>query len=167
MERVHGWCEEFGTIARELKIEKPAGFNLLSLSQDGKIIGLDGHPMPNGHVDAFWKGGLLPFPDNCLSVTLSPIEEIRELSQRYHNVQDAFLQAMILSPGVKDTMAALGAKDRDLSDLEAVKCMRRGAANIAGWFRDDCHRKMLTCFLPPTASMPDAVYSPNEIYKLK
>lgn len=164
VQKTHEWCEEFGTVAKELKMEKPMGINVVSLSQDGKTIGLDGQELPKGHLDPYWKGGLLPFPVNCMSVVPLPLDEIKAMAGQYREIQDGFLQAMFLSPGVKEALAAIGMTGASVSDLKAVRCMRKGAATITAWLGDDCHKKMLTCYLPPTASMPDAVYMPEKIY---
>lgn len=165
--QVHVWCNEFESIARELRMEKPGKLGLLSLSEDGKIIGLNGRPLERGHVDADCEDGLLPFPDCCMSVKPLPMETLAKMSKEYSDFQDGMLQAMVLSPGIAEALAALVRKDVIVSDLHAVKCMRRGVENIASWLKDDSHTKMQTCYLPATASMPEAIYSPDEIYKVK
>lgn len=161
------WCKEFESFASELRMAKPEGMGLLSLSEDGKIIGLDGHPLEKGHVDADCVEGLLPFPDYCLAVKPLPMETLVTKSQEYSSIQDGMLQAMVLNPVIADALAALGQKEVMASELYAVKCMRQGVENIAAWLRDDSHINKRTCYLPATASMPDAVYTPNEIYKVK
>lgn len=140
---------------------------MLSLSQDGSVIGLDGQPLPLGHVDADWKGGLLPFPDYCMAVVPQPVDKVEEMLKQRREYEDSLLREMVVSPGVKEALAEMGVQEGAYAELCAVKCMRRGADTIAAWFRDDCHKKMLTCYLPATASMPEAVYSPDEIYRVK
>ena len=95
------------------------------------------------------------------------MDKLEEMSKQYRDIQDGMLQAMILSPEVKEALAALGHKGEVASELHAVKCMQRGVHNISEWLKEDSHIKMLTFYLPATASMPDAVYSPDEIYKSK
>jgi hypothetical protein len=167
VEQIHTWCEEFKPIATELRMEKPKKLSLLSLSEEGKIIGLDGHPLEKGHVDAECEEGLLPFPEYCMSVQPQPMDSLREMSKQYTDIQDGMLQAMVLSPGIAETLAAMLKTEVTVSELYAVKGMRKGVENIASWLKDDSHTKMQTCFLPATASMPDAIYSPHEIYKVK
>ena len=167
VEQVHAWCKEFESIARELRMVKPGKVELLLLSEDGKIIGLDGQALDKGHVDADSVEGLLPFPDYCMSVQPVAMDKLEEMSKQYRDIQDGMLQAMILSPEVKEALAISGHKGEVASELHAVKCMQRGVQNISEWLKEDSHVKMLTCYLPATASMPDAVYSPDEIYKSK
>lgn len=146
---------------------KPGKLDLLTLSPEGKIIGLDGQPLDKGHVDADRVDGLLPFPDYCMLVQPLGMDRLREMSEQYYGIQDGMLQAMILSPEVKEILATLGHTGEVASELYAVKFMHRGVRNISDWLKEDSHVKRLTCYLPATASMPDAVYSPEEIYKSK
>lgn len=167
MECANDWCKELAPIGKELKVVKPGSTNVVQLSKDGKIIGWDGNPLDNGHVDAEWKGGLLPFPDYCLTVTPLPMEALeKEVTQRLE-YEDRLISEMVGVQLVQDALAGLGFKSGDGSVLYIIKLMRQGNDNISSWFRADSHKKMLTCHLPSTASMPDAVYSPEQIYKLQ
>jgi hypothetical protein len=167
VECANDWCKELAPIGKELKVVKPGSTNVVQLSKEGKIIGWDGNPLDNGHVDADWKGGLLPFPDYCLTVTPLPMETIvKEVKQRLE-YEDRLIREMVEFQLVQDALAGLGFKSGDGSVLHIIKLMRQGEDNISAWFRADSHKKMLTCHLPSTASMPDAVYSPEQIYKLQ
>ncbi len=166
LREVHGWCAEFAPI-KGLTIDKPDVPNILTLSQNGKVLGLDGQPLVNGHVDANWKGGLLPFPDNCMSIVPLKMEELITMAEQRRCYEEGLLREMIQSPEIKAALSDQGVTHDDVFQLHTVKLMRKGAETVAAWFRDDCHVKMLTRYLPATASMPDAIYSPSEIYKDK
>jgi hypothetical protein len=167
--QVNSWCGEFVSISKELKLEKPSGVTVLTLSEGGKVIGLDGQPLANGHVDASWKGGLLPFPEYCLAVLPVPMDRLEEMLMQRRAYEDTMIQDMLQTPCVKEALAAHGqAGGGDgYSHLCVFKLVKQGVNNIAAWFRDDSHKKMLTCYLPSTASMQEAVYSPDQIYKAK
>ena len=89
------------------------------------------------------------------------------MAKQRREYEDGLIQEMLQSPRVKETLAELGFVESTDGEPHAIKCMRQGAANIAAWFENDSHEKRLTLNLPATASMPDAFYSPDEIYKAK
>ena len=143
----------------------PTGTNVVSLSKDGKIIGWDGQPLANGHVDADWKGGLLPFPDYCLTVSPPPMATLEADVQRRLEYEDRMVREMVEVQCVQEALSRLGLKISEDNPFHVIRLARKGSDTVAAWFRGDSHKKMLTCHLPSTASMPEAFYSPEQIYK--
>ena len=147
-------------IGASLVIEPVSGVNVLTLSKEGKVIGRDGHPLSNGYLDDGWVDGLIPFPENCLSVVPMPLDEIRLYVTARLEEDQKLIDEMLETPIIKEKLAEVGID----GEPAAIKVMRIGKTNIETWLRNDSHVKMATNFLPPTASLLTAVYSPEKIY---
>jgi hypothetical protein len=156
------WIKEFlEPIGSELGFESVGGgVNVLSLSKDGRVIGMNGQPLPNGYLDEEWTDGLIPFPEFCLSVNPLPLAELRQNVAARLEVEQMLIDEMLGTPIVADKLGAAGSG----GELAAIRSMRRGKGKIEAILRDDSHVKMATNFLSPTASLRTAVYSPDVIY---
>jgi hypothetical protein len=164
---VNGWIKEFlEPIGTSFGVPLPTGLNVLPLSKDGRLVGLDGHPLANGHLDEGCKQGLLSFPESCLSAPLTPLDELRASVQARLALDQRMIDGMLEDPAVKAKLAEAG-WGADAGEPIAIKCMHRGRARVAECFAGDCHLKMATCILPPTASMLKAVYSPDKLYRAR
>jgi hypothetical protein len=164
---VNGWIKEFlEPLGATFNVSPPTGLNVLTLSKDGRAVGLDGQPLSNGHLDEGWKDGLIPFPDSCLALPLVPLDELRESVCARLQLEQRMIDEMVEDPAVKTKLAEIG-WGADAGELIAIKCMRRGKVHVAECFSGDCHQKMATGILPPTASMLKAVYSPDKLYREK
>ena len=162
---VNDWCKELLPFGNKLGVVKPGGTNIVPLSKNGEILGLDGNALTNGHVNAEWKGGLLPFSDYCLTVSPPPIETVEAMVKERLEYEEKLINDMVGVPYVQDVMRKLGYSGGDGSQLHVIKLAKQGIENITAWFDADSHERMLTNHLPSTASMPDAVYAPDQIYK--
>ena len=153
------WIKEFlEPIGSELGFESVGGgVNVLSLSKDGRVIGMNGQPLPNGYLDEEWTDGLIPFPEFCLSVNPLPLAELRQNVAARLEVEQTLIDEMLRTPVIAEKLEMGGG-------LAAIRCMRMGKGKIEAMLRDDSHVKMATNFLSPTASLRTAVYSPDVIY---
>ena len=155
------WIKEcLEPIGASFGIESVSGVNVLSLSKEGRVIGRNGQPLPNGFLDEEWVDGLIPFPEFCLSVVPRPLVELRQNVAARLEAEQTLIDEMLGAPVVMEKLSEAGSD----GEPAALKCMRRGRINIEAWLRDDSHVKMTTNFLSPTASLPTAVYSPENIY---
>ncbi len=145
------WSKEFKDLCDASGA--PPDVRVLVLSADGKITGVDGAPMSLGHFDDAYTKGILPFPAAGINVKPLPLEELRLNRDARCRMDDDLVNDMLAKLGLGDT------------DSPAIKAWRNGQVNISGVFAKDSYKKKLTCYLPSTASMPEAVYSPDVIYQ--
>ena len=145
------WCKEFNAHFNA-SFPFPEDVRIHTLSMDGEVIGVDGRPLKRGHVDDEWREGLLPFPGCCLTVAPLPIETLKRDCDARNALDDLMIDKMLEELGLS-------------RECNAIELMENGNANVKSLFARDSHRKMLTQKLPPTASMRNAIYNPQEIYK--
>ncbi len=129
---------------------------VLVLSDEGKITGMDGTPISKGHVDDDYTSdveGILPFPSQCLAVTPLPLAELKRNKESRSSLDSDLIKDMLSKVGLS------------ASEPSTMVFWRNAQANVNGYFAGDSFKKRWTCFFPPTASMPDAVYSPEVIYQ--
>jgi hypothetical protein len=170
--RVKEWCKEFKPVSEASRGDaRNAGTipsaNVLTLSHDGSVIGLDGRPLKMGHVDAEWRAGILPFPSSCLLIQPLPLDELRSRVAARRQRERAAIDAMLSDAGVKESLGKMSKSSSKDSKPYAIKLMEYGFVSVNAMFAGDSHKKMTTCFLPATASMPQAIYSPDKIYRAK
>ncbi len=169
MGRAKEWCKEFSEASRGDARNASAipSANVLTLSHDGGVIGLDGRPLKMGHVDAEWRAGLLPFPSSCLLLQPLPLEELQSRVAARRQREGAAIDAMLSDANVKESLGKMSKSASKDSKPAAIRLMEYGFVNMDAVFAGDSHKKMATCFLPATASMPQAIYAPDKIYSAK
>ncbi len=126
---------------------------LIALDKNGRMKGPDGMSLPFGHFDPSALRGLLPFDIELTKMSPIPFEEAQAIVERQIKKEDACIGDMLADCGIVP------------ADCPALQCMLNARRRVAWILRNDTHLKMLTAILPPTASMPEAVFSPKELYK--
>jgi hypothetical protein len=161
---LHGLCNEhFSALGRipgtKYKLSFPTNCKLLTLNQDGKLIGPNGQPTPGGHFslpEATLSDGdsrpPLPFPEACCDIH-PDVSSLQQLAEDRVRKEDERLKEMLTT--------IFGNAD----DPSMIAAMRRGRSNVLRRLRDDSHLARLTAVLPPTASMPSAAYAPEQLFK--
>ena len=138
----------------------PNNCKLLTVNSEGQLIGRDGQPTPGGHLalpEASLSDGdsrpPFPFPEACCQ--LCPNEaELQRLTDDRRAKEERRLQDMLQS------------LFNSADDTKTVSVMRTGKHNALRRLREDSHQARLTVVFPPTASMPGAVYAPEQLFKV-
>jgi len=126
---------------------------LIPLDKSGRMKGPDERPLAWGHFDPSALRGLLPFDAELTGLKLTPPDEASATVDAQMRKEAALIDAMLAACGIKP------------EDCRAYQCMLNARQRVAWIFKHDSHLKMLTSILPPTASMTDAVFTPEELYK--
>ena len=131
----------------------PKPVKLVTLDKNGYMKGVDLMPLTRGHFDPSAPKGLLPFDQEMADFKLRPAEDIQAAVQKQLAKEAGQTTAMLLALNIKH------------EDSPAVQCMLNARRRVAWIYQNDSHLETLTKDLPPTASMPEAAFSPAEIYK--
>ena len=150
LHRVYDLAVAFKPLGDEARCDFPDNCKPLKIDDDGYGLGLDGRPSSLGHLQYSLAGKAvppIPFPPACAGLDPLPPDAIATLAGQ----RMALEEARVLSLS-KDEPRAIGA-------------LRRGASNVRAMLSEDSHLKNLTHALPPTASMPEAVFDPEVVFK--
>ena len=94
----------------------------------------------------------LPFPDIYSSLQTDE-KLLGELVAARLDKENALIRDMLMS--------LFGSED----DTNTITVMLRGRRNALRRMQEDSHQAKLTSILPPTASMPSALYAPEQLFK--
>ena len=137
------------------RIPMPLNCKLLQLDPGGKLIGPDGQPSLLGHFNIHVAEGeprpALPFPEECCA--LQPDQALPLLARHRLEKEESRIAELV------------GAHfDGDESQALTITRMRQGYKNALEWMANDSHEARATACLPPTASMPEALYCPERVF---
>ena len=157
LERVYALALAFKPLGDEARIDFPANCKLATLDDSGRMLGLDGRPSPLGHLEFSLAGKavpLIPFPDTCRQLQPLPPDQLSTLV----SVRICHEETLI------EEMLAMCFPSGSSGEPKALQAMRLGRSNMLVRMMDDSHLFQRTYVLPPTASLPDAVYDPEAVF---
>ena len=131
----------------------PKPVKLIPLDKNGYMKGIDLTPLTRGHFDQSAMKGILPFDVEMSEYRLQSPEDMQAAIDRQLDKETRQIAVMLEAVKIRP------------EESPAVQCMLNARRRVGWIHQNDSHIKMLTKDLPPTASMPDAVFSPGEIYK--
>ena len=140
------------------RLSLPTNCRLLTINQEGKMIAPNGQPSSLGHFalpepsPANQNRQPLPFPDIYSSLQTDE-KLLGELVAARLDKENALIRDMLMS--------LFGSED----DTNTITVMLRGRRNALRRMQEDSHQAKLTSILPPTASMPSALYEPEQLFK--
>ena len=146
-------CLAFRELGTTFGISFPSDIKQVSITSDGYMLGINGQRLSAGQFDPLAPKGLIPFPSACCDIKPLSSDAIWALVRAQYDREDDRIKSMIEECGFQDEESAT-----------VVAMMRRAEDRIIKIMKQDSHVLRLTHILPPTSSMPDAVYSPEELF---
>lgn len=153
-ERVLALASAFKALGEAARVDFPQDCKLAALDESGRMLGLDGRPSTLGHYEFSLAGKpvpLIPFPEACCSLQPLPIADLAALVTARVGAEEALINDLsaALPPGIQP---------------KAVQRMLQGRAYTLALLNGDSHLSNRTLCLPPTASLPEAVYDPEVVF---
>jgi hypothetical protein len=151
-------CVAVKSQARHAKVDPPSDMLIHTLSRSGCIVGPDGNDLKLGVMDSQLAKGVVPFPDYCTSIKPLPQAEIESMVDKVKRSEDELLTGMLVK--------CMGVRYDAGSEPYPIKLYRAATEEALARMRSDSHEQNKTSIYPPTASMLEAVLSPQEAYRL-
>ena len=153
--RIYGLASAFKVVGDEAKIAFPENCKFCQLDGQGSMLGLDGKVSSLGHMQFSLAGKPVPpiqFPDMCRDLRPLTAERLEELTSGRVAVEQRLCYDMLTTLQLK------------AGTPKTVELMLKGRAQLISRLQTDSHLKNLTHILPPTASMPEAIYEPGVLF---
>jgi hypothetical protein len=155
------YCQQLYNICSSIKgvsrVPFPEDCKFEVLDPAGRMMGANKRRSPLGHLELTGpivksdRKILIPFPAACCDVQVLPQARIKEMADGYYAAENVMISNVLLYASIEE-------------EPKCVQAMRAGRKEVLRRLKEDSHTRDLTSVLWPSASLPGASFSPNDVF---